>query len=159
MNNPVSFIFFYNSKRFPSVTSYTSDDAEFQLGKSLEKRASTEKTGECFHLLDNQQNEKALIYLAQDIPDSNIYKMGNSLGFAIADIDRFHAMNHSGNTISTLGTLRILRAWYEKTPPGERDQELRTALEEASLHRLVEKYFVARRCSRSDHSARESMGS
>ena len=131
-------------ERSPSAMSQASFVSPSGDSVSPMSFAHEEVHGECFIAGDSKTNQRSLLGLSKDIPGNLVHDIGIELEFDFSDTDRFHRMNTMGNDISTEGTLKMLRTWYEKTPQADMNNQLKSALQEAGLINLIEKYFKVR---------------
>lgn len=79
--------------------------------------------------------------IAKEIFDDEIVKFGLKLRFKSAQIDFFKDENK--RTVTTKGTLKMLREWCQHQDETYRRGNLKAALEKAGIVRLVTKYFSA----------------
>ena len=87
---------------------------------------------------DNGTDE-ILSKVADDISeDSQVDKLGKSLGFKPAAISRFCQSNRSGPLVTTIGTKQMLRSWAEQRSSSEIPPLLGAALVEAGLVKIAE---------------------
>ena len=93
--------------------------------------------------MPDKQFDDTLAKLSKAILNDKVADLGRALGFGIADIDRYEKTNLRGQDVTSLGTLHMLQAWYEKTPRQTGKEKLRQALDKAGMLRLADDYLPA----------------
>ena len=86
--------------------------------------------------------ENVLVDIAEALEnDDDVAKLGRSLGFSTAAVNRYTATNMRGDRITFKGTRDMLLDWRQKFSPSEQHQKLKEALIEANLVELSENFL------------------
>lgn len=76
--------------------------------------------------------------LAKKIPDDTINKLGKKLGFNAVEIGKYVATNSRYESVTCMGTLKMLRDWDIQQTKEKEGAALKKALNDAGLVRLAE---------------------
>ncbi|XP_072168307.1 uncharacterized protein [Diadema setosum] len=120
------------------------DEGESQTGATAPPPASVPKehssSAAAKKTCEGEIDDKTLQEIARDL-FCNEDTLASKLGFRIADMKRFKALNHAGGDVTSSGTLKMLAEWREKIPPALQRDKLREALTAAKLIRIQETHL------------------
>ncbi|XP_063964414.1 ankyrin repeat and death domain-containing protein 1A-like [Lytechinus pictus] len=90
---------------------------------------------------DQQNFERMLTRLADDISDRSLRRLGEALRFHEVQIERFKETNRKGASVTAEGTRQMLQEWFLNSSKDNRILKLEKALIYANLHLLVETHL------------------
>ena len=83
--------------------------------------------------------DRIILKVADALTDNiHIEKLGKELGVSVPDVTRAIETNHQGASVTSYGTLCMLRSWAEGVRASDQLTRLTTALQRAGLQRIAD---------------------